>query len=374
MVKNSVVVVGAGLIGRLVAWRLATEGYKITVVDKSSRNSRISAGLTAAAMMAPYTESVCREKLVCDIGLISLKQWPEIISQLESQSGIDIFCEFNGTLVIAHSQDKQDWDGFVMMARSKIGTCGFRLLEKNEISQLEPELPSRFNRACFFENEGVLSNEQLYQSLSIALDQFNVCWIEEFEVMSKSDIDKLGIFDWIVDCRGMGSAISEKLSWPVDHHNLRGVRGEVIRVYAPEVKLKRPIRLIHPRYPLYIAPHGNHQFVVGATEIESESLGGVTVRSALELLSALYTVHSGFAEAEILSLETNLRPAYSNNLPKVRVVDNYISINGLYRHGYLFGPAIIEDVWHYINNRASHISFNHLFEIAELHNQYENFG
>ena len=68
----------------------------------------------------------------------------------------------------------------------------------------------------------------------------------------------------------------------------------MIRLHAPEVSLRRPVRLMHPRYPLYIAPKPDHVFVIGATEIESEDTSPASVRSTLELLSAAYSLHSGF--------------------------------------------------------------------------------
>jgi glycine oxidase len=128
---------------------------------------------------------------------------------------------------------------------------------------------------------------------------------------------------------------------------LRGIRGEVIRLYAPEVKLRRPTRLIHPRYPIYIAPKEDDVYVVGATEIESEDLSPMSVRSAMELLSATYTVHSGFAEARILEMATQCRPTLKDNLPEIYLdqTSNQASlmmINGLYRHGFLISPAILD--------------------------------
>ncbi len=68
------------------------------------------------------------------------------------------------------------------------------------------------------------------------------------------------------------------------------------------------------------------------------------LRSALELLSALYSLHSGFAEAGIQSLLVGLRPAFNDNLPRIVREQRLIRINGLYRHGYLFAPALIDEV------------------------------
>lgn len=149
----------------------------------------------------------------------------------------------------------------------------------------------------------------------------------------------------VFDCRGTGA----KDAWLSDNkpNALRGVRGEVIRLYAPEVKLRRPTRLIHPRYPIYIAPKQNDIYVVGATEIESDDTSEMSVRYAMELLSAVYTVHSGFAEARILEMATQCRPTLKNNLPEIRIAKNkgladLIVINGLYRHGFMIAPAVLD--------------------------------
>jgi len=116
-------------------------------------------------------------------------------------------------------------------------------------------------------------------------------------------------------------------------------------LFAPEVNLQRPVRLMHPRYPLYIAPKQDHVYVIGATEIESDDTSEASVRSTLELLSAAYSLHSGFAEARILEINTQLRPALKNNLPGIRRIgDKCLQINGLYRHGFLIAPAMLDAV------------------------------
>ena len=134
-----------------------------------------------------------------------------------------------------------------------------------------------------------------------------------------------------------------------DLKQLRGVRGEVIRFESTDVILNRPIRLMHPRYKLYLVPKPNHQFILGATELESEDRSNISLRSSMELMSALYTISPAFSEARILKTDVNLRPAYPDNLPQITqqiLPDStqHLSINGLYRHGYLIGPAIIQDV------------------------------
>ena len=82
--------------------------------------------------------------------------------------------------------------------------------------------------------------------------------------------------DLVIDCRGLGAKD--------DLPTLRGVRGERIVVKSRDVTLTRPLRLLHPRFPLYVVPWGDGLYMIGATVIESEETGPITLRSALDLL------------------------------------------------------------------------------------------
>jgi glycine oxidase len=137
----------------------------------------------------------------------------------------------------------------------------------------------------------------------------------------------------VIDCRGLFARDTQP--------NLRGVKGEMVIVETDEIVLARPVRLIHPRWPLYIIPRANNQFMIGATSIERED-AGVSVRSALELLSAAYAVHPAFGEARIVEIGSGLRPAFPDNLPRIAIDDRKIAVNGLYRHGFLLAPALAE--------------------------------
>ena len=180
----------------------------------------------------------------------------------------------------------------------------------------------------------------LPSALAAALEQAGVDCRWQSEITPQQ---LAGQFDWLLDCRGFGA----QADW--NHaagSRLRGVRGEVVRVYAPEVSLNRPVRLLHPRYPLYIAPKPNHQFVIGATQLESESGAPTSVRSGLELFSALYAVHPAFGEAQVLELSSGLRPTLNRHNPEIRFSrqSRMVEVNGLFRHGFMISPAVCETV------------------------------
>ena len=124
---------------------------------------------------------------------------------------------------------------------------------------------------------------------------------------------------------------------------MRGVRGEIVWLHAPKHGLLRPARLLHPRHRVYIVPRAADTLVVGASEIESEDRSPVSLRSAVELMSAAHSVLPALAEARILRMDVNLRPALPDNEPLLQAQPGLVRINGLFRHGWLLAPALVED-------------------------------
>lgn len=351
----NVAIVGAGLIGRMLAVSLS-DTRQVTLFDKNDRQGSQSAAHLAAAMLAPLAESVDSSRTVMQMGQRSLELWPGLVEKLPQP----VFFQQNGSLILAYEQDYGNLVDFGHRIKGEMGQ-DFTSLTSGQLAELEPELarqPHTFNHILWLPKEGQLDNRELLESLAKTLEDRNVVWHHNTEVSIENrqvafDGQRQS-FDWVIDCRGLG-AKNQIVQPKPGKHKLRGVRGEVVRLYAPEVNLNRPVRLMHPRYPIYIAPKANHRFVVGATQIETEDQRQPTVRSALELLSACFSVHKGFAEAEILEIKSGLRPAYEDNEPKILVDGNLIQINGLFRHGYLLAPVIVEQCVALVNGLTNDV-------------------
>lgn len=337
-------IVGGGLMGRLLALALAKGGAQVDLFDKSGSDAAHAAARIAAAMLSPLAESAITEDSVVRMGLYSLPRWKALITDLTES----VYFQQNGTLILWHRQDASDAERFAAHleknCRTNSDLSAPQKLNNEALRELEPGVAERFTQGLYLPNEGQLDNRQLLDALATELKLFNVnChWHTEID---PAELRKESSYKAVIDCRGTGA--KEPWSSGEQPNTLRGVRGEVIRLHAPEVKLRRPTRLIHPRYPIYIAPKENDVYVVGATEIESDDLSEMSVRSAMELLSAVYTVHSGFAEARILEMATQCRPTLKNNLPEIRTrkdkgLADLIMINGLYRHGFMIAPAVLD--------------------------------
>jgi glycine oxidase len=124
--------------------------------------------------------------------------------------------------------------------------------------------------------------------------------------------------------------------------DLRGVKGEMLLLRSHDAAISRPVRVLHPRIPLYVVPRGDGEYMVGATMIESDDATGITARSVLELLNAACALHPALGEGHILELGTQVRPAFPDNLPRLRWHGRVLYVNGLYRHGFLLAPALAQ--------------------------------
>ncbi len=329
-------IAGVGLVGRVLALNLLRQGHTLTLFDEDTAYGDNAAGMTAAGMLAVFAELESAESVIFEHGKRSIALWPELLEQI----GIVNAYQQEGSIITAHPQDYSELDHFIETLKSKVDEASeIQLLDRSELTQLEPDM-EQHAKAFFIPQEGQVDAQRFMKASSdYLLDHPDVKWHQEIKVeeVKAGEICFAGVcepFDWVFDTRGLGAQKQVE--------DLRGVRGEVFWLDAPEVNITRPTRMLHPRYKIYIVPRPNNRYIIGATEIESEDKSPMSVRSSLELLSAVYSMHSGFAEARIVNMVTNCRPTLKDNLPAIAHENKLTRINGLYRHGYLLAPAIVE--------------------------------
>jgi glycine oxidase len=320
--RLSVAIRGAGVVGLWQALTLARRGHKVALYERSAEKLADACSPYAGAMLAPRCEEESAEPIVRELGLRGVFLWKDTYPGTIT----------NGSLVVALPRDRVLLDRFARM------TNGAERLDAGALAALEPEVGTRFGTALYYPGEAHLNPGAALAFLFEAVQKEGV-------VLQLGAGEEPRDADLVIDCRGLAA----RDSLPT----LRGVRGERIVVRAPEITIDRPVRLLHPRFPLYLVPWGDGLFVVGATAIESEDDGPVTLRSALELLSAAYALDPAFGEAEIIDLGAGVRPAFPDNRPRIIVAKGYIYVNGLYRHGFLLAPVMAELVADFIETGAT---------------------
>lgn len=343
----NIAIAGGGIMGQLTAYFMIEKGWKVTLFDPCDG---MNCSHAAAGLLTPLAELEKCDWSICQMGLDALRvHWPAILKKLSGK----IFFKAAGSVLISHFQDSADMHRFAEMITSKLkNNLDITLLNQQKLSDLEPEL-AKFSGGYHLHHEGQIDNQHLLAELKEYLLRCGAVWkkikIDDFNCIRQT-------FDIIIDCRGLGAK--------TDLPQLRGIRGELVWLHAPEVHITRPVRLAHPRYGIYIVPRRDDIYLVGASEIEAEDYSEISVQTLLELLSAAYSVHSGFADARVLKTVTQCRPVLPHHRPQISIRSRVISINGLYRHGFLIAPALARDVVRFIENDDADLSYPEVWEQA----------
>ena len=336
----AIAIAGAGLLGRLLAWRLGHAGHEVHVFDPAAGpqpafDGQGAAGFSAAGMLSPTAELDRADARIAALGWRSIDRWGGIVEAL----GRPGLMTRRGSLLLAHRGDVGAAERG--LARLRAGERPPQPLSAEALHRHEPALHGAAH-AWLLPDEAqidpVATLDRLYR-----MSAGSVHWHWRTPVshamagaLLTGDGDCLR-FDEVWDVRGLGARSSQAQA------DLRGVRGETVWLQAPGHGLTRPVRLLHPRHAVYLLPRGADRLLVGASEIESEDRSPVSLRSAVELMAAAHSVMPALAEARIERLDRNLRPAFPDHQPQVQAADGLVRINGLFRHGWLLAPALVED-------------------------------
>ena len=327
----AIAIAGAGLAGRLLAWALARAGHQVEVFDASpvpdpTFDAHGAAAFSAAGMLSPLAEQEQGGAEIAALGWRSLALWPRIVAALPRPVPL----RADGSLLLAHRTD------LGAAQRALMRMPGAEPLGADDLAALEPMLAPGL-RGWLLPREGLIAPIPAMAALHAGAEGARWHWARAVDQVLPGELHFADggrwSGDWAVDARGLGARP------PLP---LRGVRGEIITLSLAGHGLRRPLRLLHPRHRVYLVPRSDSEIVVGASEIESEDRSPVSLRSAVELMAAAQSVLPSLSEARILRLDRHLRPALPDNLPFVHHEPALLRLNGLYRHGWLLAPALVE--------------------------------
>lgn len=304
-------IVGAGVVGLACATELLERGASVDIHERGAFAGERACSWHAGGMLAPWCEGESAEEPVIRLGQEAADWWGRHVDGVVRK----------GTLVLAPSRDRSELRRFAQR------TSHFTEIDGDAIGALEADLAGRFGRGLFFGEEGHLDPRRALAGLVEKVGALGG------RIHFGSEVQASGVAaDVVLDCRGL----SARDALP----DLRGVKGEMLLLRSRDIALARPVRLLHPRIPLYVVPRADGLFMVGATMIESGDRGRISARSMLELLGAAYALHPAFGEAEVVEIGVDARPAFPDNLPRLTRRGRVLHVNGLYRHGFLLSPAM----------------------------------
>jgi len=310
-------VVGAGVAGLTAAFELVRQAelsrrdIVVEIIEQAEGPGR-GCSHYAGGMIAPWCEAESTEPMVAALGEEALAFWTETFPVAEKR----------GSLVVAPKRDRPDLLHFSRRTKN------FVTLDREGLAALEPDIAENFDLALYFEEEAHLAPRDALAKLAAHL-------ATKSNVAIRYGVDAATVpdnADCTLDCRGF--AAKPQLS------GLRGVKGEMMILRTPELKLSRPVRMAHPRHPVYLVPRPDGTIMVGATMYENEERARVTAESLVELVNSAFALNPAFAQAEVVETGSDVRPSFADNLPRIRRENKTLFLNGLYRHGFLLSPPL----------------------------------
>ncbi|MDA8371876.1 MAG: glycine oxidase ThiO [Nocardiopsaceae bacterium] len=346
---TDVLVIGAGLIGLVTAWRAAQRGLRVTIVAAETAGA---ASGVAAGMLTPATEAVFGEEPLMRFGALSRDRYPDFITELEDESGEPAGYRAEGTLQIAFDTDDLARLTELGELQTRLGVRAERLTSR-ECRKLEPMLAPSVRGGILAPDDRSVDPRMLMRALWAAADYRGVVGVRD-------RVSGLRVFagrvrgarlesggeltaDQVVLAAGAWSSRIGGLPAGVVPP-LRPVKGQLLRLRTPRGErpiVFRTVRGLVKGTPVYLVPRADGEIVLGATQEEMGHDTRLTAGGMWEVLRDAHALVPGVSELEIAETCVGLRPGSPDNEPLLgpTTLPGLHLATGHFRHGVLFTPA-----------------------------------
>ncbi|WP_305786144.1 glycine oxidase ThiO [Symbioplanes lichenis] len=305
---TGVAVIGGGIIGLSIAWRLRRKGIKVTVYDGGDDDA---AWYAAAGMLAPAGETSFGQEALTELLLESSRRWPAFAAELAQESGLDLGYDATGALTVALTSDdlsvaQHEWRG----AAGRV---------PSELRDLEPALTPRIRGGAFVPGDHQVDPRRVVAALRTLVD------------IRAGKVSELPPGKVVV-AAGLGTAALTGL--PV-----RPVKGLVLRLRGEPGLLRHVINGYVDGRHVYLVPRADGEIVVGATQEERGDFT-VTAGAVLELLRSAVDLVPDLAECELTETVVRHRPSTPDNAPLLgELRPGVVVAAGHHRNGILLAPV-----------------------------------
>ena len=347
--KPSVAIIGAGVIGLGIAWRLAVRGLSVAVFDKGV--SGAGASHAAAGMLAACAEAEPGEEALVTLGRVSQARWPAFAAELKQASGVDVGLRLEGTLVVALTSDDQARLSHQMTFQQKLG-LPLQWISAAETRRREPHLAGKLAGAVFSPEDTQVDNRKLAAALRIAAEAAGARIREHQEVKTISS--DAGRVDGIVLADGTKVAADVVVlaagAWS------RTIEATEFRPPVRPIKGQMLALRMDPAAPLlthvvwapgaYLVPRLDGRLLVGATVEEKGYDTSLTAGGILTLLEAAWRVVPAVEELPIDEMWVGHRPGSRDDAPILGTgpIDGLIYATGHHRNGILLTPVTADAI------------------------------
>jgi glycine oxidase len=336
--SGQIAIVGGGVIGLSVAWRVALSGRRVTLIDPAPTTG---ASWVAGGMLAPVTETWPGEEGVLAMGSASLAAWPEFARQLRMEAA-DPGLRSEGTVVAG--LDAADGAVLDMLAEhlASLGR-GVEMLTVRQLRALEPAIGPKVHSGLMVPGDLAVDNRELLRVLREAGEKAGVEHIPVPARAVRAGAVELAN-ESTMDCE---VAVIAAGAWSGGLHPaldglIRPVKGEILRLAARSGSVpppRRTVRAMVEGRAVYLVPRAGNELVLGATQYEAGFDTDVTVAGVRDLLADAERVMPGIGEYALVECAAGLRAGSPDNLPLIGWLEpGVLAATGHHRNGFLLAP------------------------------------
>ncbi len=336
-----VVVIGGGVVGLSLAWRLAQAGTSVAVIDAGCDDGQAS--VASAGMLAPLAESEKEGPLV-HLGLDSLRRYPGFVSELREESGVALGLSGPGTLRVAEDQAEEEALASAF-ARQKTAGLPLDWLDAQAVQSLEPALTDRVRAAVLSPEEKHIEPGALLAALAAACHRRNVR-LEPgravgFEVQGRCVASvETSAGSWsgaraVIAAGAWSASLARRLGVELP---LFPVRGQLLALRCPYPLLRHTIY----SHAGYLVPRTEGRLIVGATVERVGFDPSTTDAGQAVLLTSARRLAPPLGTIPVESRWAGLRPGSGDGLPVLGPLpgwENVCIATGHFRNGILLAPV-----------------------------------
>lgn len=346
-----IVVIGGGVAGLSIGWRLRQAGAEVTVLERAQPGR--GATWASAGMIAALAEMEDTTAPLAEFGKHSARQWPEFACEIEEASGIDIGFRVDGTLLAVRSREE------AAGLRAHAG-AGQTFLSPGEAREAEPLLSDDIAGALLDPGEAQVDNRALGPALGLAFQRAGgklsinepVIRIEGANGRALAARTPFALHgaDAFVVAAGAWSSRIEGLP-PEAVPSVVPVKGEMLALAPEGVAL--PKHMIWGN-EIYLVPRGG-RLLVGATVTQEGFDTRPTQQAAQWLYSHAVALMPALAKWAMVEHWAGLRPGSPDDLPLLgpTLLDRLFVASGQFRNGILLAPAFAEAARDIVLHKAS---------------------
>ncbi len=343
-----VVIIGGGIIGCSIAFRLAQARLKVTVLDRGEPGGEASNA--AAGMLAPQAETA-ESGPFYELCAASRDLYPGFVAELEELSGESVGYRRDGTLLVAMDDEECAKLENLCRAQPRAGLEPERL-NAQEVHERVPGLSSDIRCGLFVPGDHWLDNERLMRALVGASKRLGVkfqagCTARRLEVRGRRV--EAAETESASGGGGTGSTISadrfvlaagcwsgsllEPLGFSLP---VKPCRGQLIEFDSPQA-----LPLVVRAGMNYLVPRPEQRIVVGTTAEYvgyEKAVTGEGLRSILERATRMAPL---VRDLRFRRAWAGLRPDTADHLPILGYgeLQNLIFATGHFRNGILLAPV-----------------------------------